>query len=68
MPKKTVASNFNAIDKKLTYDIKIISKILKSFFSSLAESLLFNYLYCSVFLIHEMSHIENTPEEKVILQ
>ena len=34
MPKKTVVSNFNAIDdnKSLTYDIKTMSKVFKDFF------------------------------------
>ena len=42
MHKKTVVSNFNAIDynKSLTYDMKIMSKIFKDFFSNLAESFL----------------------------
>ena len=42
MPKKTVVSNFNAIDndKSLTYDIKTMSKVFKDFFSNLAESFL----------------------------
>ena len=42
MPKKTVVSNFNAIDdnKSLTYDIKTMSKVFKDFFSNLAKSFL----------------------------
>ena len=42
MHKETVVSNFNAIDynKSLTYDMKIMSKIFKDFFSNLAESFL----------------------------
>ena len=42
MPKKTVVSNFNAIDngKSLTCDIKTMSKVFKDFFSNLAESFL----------------------------
>ena len=40
MPKKTVVSNFNAMDnnKSLTYDIKTMSKVFEDFFSNLAES------------------------------
>ena len=39
MPMKTIASNFNAIvnNKSLTYDTKIMSKVLKDFLSNLAE-------------------------------
>ena len=42
MPKKTVVSNFNAIDdnKSLTYDMKTMSKVFKDFFSNLAKSFL----------------------------
>ena len=42
IPKKTVVSNFNAIDdnKSLTYDIKTMSKVFKDFFSNLAKSFL----------------------------
>ena len=42
MPNKTVVSDFNAIeqDNTLTHDTRSISKIFKSFFSNLAESLL----------------------------
>ena len=39
LPKKTVVSNFNAIDynNSLTYDIKRMSKVSKDFFSNLAK-------------------------------
>ena len=80
MPKKTVVSNFNAIDndKSLTYDIKTMSKVFKDFFSNLAESFLSKlpdpsnkYNLESVFLyywnlaIPEVFQIKSTSEEKV---
>ena len=83
MLKKTVVSNFNAIDnnKSLTYDIKTMSKIFKDFFSNLAESFLaklrdlsnkYNlesiFLYYSNFAIPEVFHIKSTSEEKVLKQ
>ena len=42
MPKRTVISNFNAIEENdtLTYDTRSISKIFKNFFSNLQKSLL----------------------------
>ena len=42
MPKKTVISNFNAIEEgdTLTHDTRSISNIFKNFFSNLGESLL----------------------------
>ena len=42
MPKRTVISNFNAIEENdtLTYDTRSISKIFKNFFSNLAKSFL----------------------------
>ena len=42
MPKRTVISNFNAIEENdtLTYDTRSISKTFKNFFSNLAKSLL----------------------------
>ena len=42
MPKRTVISNFNAIEENdtLTYDTRSISKIFKHFFSNFAKSLL----------------------------
>ena len=42
MPKKTLISNFNAIESNnaLTFDKKTIAKFIKDFFSNLAESLL----------------------------
>ena len=41
MPNETVISNFNAIEENdtLTYDTRLISKILKNLFSNLAKSL-----------------------------
>ena len=80
IPKKTVVSNFNAIDdnKSLTYDIKTMSKVFKDFFSNLAKSFLdklpdpsnkYNlesvFLYYSNFAIPESFHIKITSEEKV---
>ena len=77
MPKKTVVSNFNAIDdnKSLTYDIKTMSKVFKDFFSDLAKSFLdklpdpsnkYNlesvFLYYSNFAIPEFFHIKCTSE------
>ena len=77
MPKKTVVSNFNAIDdnKSLTYDIKTMSKVFKDFFSNLAKSFLdklpdpsnkYNlesvFLYYSNFAIPELFHIKCTSE------
>ena len=75
MPKKTVVSNFNAIDdnKSLTYDMKTMSKVFKDFFSNLAKSFLdklpdpsnkYNlesvFLYYSNFAIPELFHIKST--------
>ena len=42
MPKKTLISNFNAVESNnaLTFDKKTIAKFFKDFFSNLAESLL----------------------------
>ena len=80
MPKKTAVSNFNAIDnnKSLTYDIKTMSKVLKDFFSNVAESFLaklldpskkYNlesiFLYYSNFAIPEVFHIKSTSGEKI---
>ena len=80
MHKKTVVSNFNAVDdnKSLTYDIKTMSKVFKDFFSNLGESFLVKlpessnkcslesvFLYCSDFAIPEVFHIKSTSEEKV---
>ena len=79
MPKKTVVSNFNAIDynKSLTYDIKTMSKVFKNLFSNLAKSFLdklpdpsdkcnleFVFLYYSNFAIPALFHIKSTSEEK----
>ena len=80
IPKKTVVSNFNAIDdnKSLTYDIKTMSKVFKDFFSNLAKSFLdklpdpsnnYNlesmFLYYSTFAIPQVLHIKGTSKEKV---
>ena len=77
IPKKTVVSNFNAIDdnKSLTYDIKTMSKVFKDFFSDLAKSFLdklpdpsnkYNlesvFLYYSNFAVPEFFHIKCTSE------
>ena len=79
MPKKTVVSNFNAIDynKSLTYDIKTMSKVFKNLFSNLAKSFLdklpdpsdkcnleFVFLYYSNFAIPVLFHNKSTSEEK----
>ena len=80
IPKKTVVSNFNAIDdnKSLTYDIKTMSKVFKDFFSNLAKSFLdklpdpsnkYNlesvFLYYLNFALPELFHIKSTSEKKV---
>ena len=41
MPNETVISNFNAIEENdtMTYDTRLISKILENLFSNLAKSL-----------------------------
>ena len=80
IPKKTVVSNFNAIDdnKSLTYDIKTMSKVFKDFFSDLAKSFLdklpdpsnkYNlesvFLYYLNFALPELFHIKSTSEKKV---
>ena len=80
MLKKTVFSNFNAIDnnKSLKYNIKTMSNLFKDFFSNLAESLLaklpdpsnkynleYIFLDHSNFAIPEVFHIKSTSEEKV---
>ena len=79
MPKKTVVSNFSAIDdKSLTCDIKAMSNVFKDFFSNVAKSLIDKlpdpsnkydlesvYLYYLTFLIPELFHIKNTTLEKV---
>ena len=79
MPKKTVVSNFNAIDdKSLTCDIKAMSNVFKDFFSNVAKSLIdklpdpsnkYNlesvFLYYLTFVIPELFHIKNTTLEKV---
>ena len=82
MPKKTVVSNFNAIDnnKSLTYDIKTMPKVFKDFFSNSAESFTaklpspsnkFNlesaFLYYSNFANPELFHIKSTSEKKVVV-
>ena len=80
MLKKTVFSNFNAIDnnKSLKYNIKTMSNVFKDFFSNLAESFLaklpdpsnkynleYIFLNHSNFAIPEVFHIKSTSEEKV---
>ena len=80
MLKKTVFSNFNAIDnnKSLKYNIKTMSNVFKDFFSNLAESFLaklpdpsnkynleYIFLDHSNFAIPEVFHIKSTSEEKV---
>ena len=80
MLKKTVFSNFNAIDnnKSLKYNIKTMSNLFKDFFSNLAESFLaklpdpsnkynleYIFLDHSNFAIPEVFHIKSTSEEKV---
>ena len=80
MPKKTLVSNFNAIDNNqlLTYDLKTMSKVFK-YFSNLPESFLakqpkpsnkYNlgsvFLYHSNFAIPEVFHIKRTSEEKLL--
>ena len=80
MLKKTVFSNFNAIDnnKSLKYNIKTMSNVFKDFFSNLAESFLaklpdpsnkynleYIFLDQSNFAIPEVFHIKSTSEEKV---
>ena len=82
IPKKTVVSNFNAIDdnKPLTYDIKTMSKVFKDFFSNLGESFLaklpdpsFKYnmesvfLYYSNFATTELFYIKSTLRRKSFL-
>ena len=49
MSKKTVVSNYNAIDNNnlLIYDIKTMSKVFKDSFSNLAESFLAKLPYPS---------------------
>ena len=81
MLKKTVFSNFNAIDnnKSLKYNIKTMSNVFKDFFSNLAESFLaklpdpsnkynleYIFLDQSNFAIPEVFHIKSTSEEKVL--
>ena len=81
MPKRTVISNFNAIEENdtLTYDTRSISKIFKNFFSNLAKSLLIKLpnppdkcnlqsviRYYSSFTISDDFCLSNTSEEKVL--
>ena len=80
MPKKTLVSNFNAIDNNqlLTYNLKTMSKVFKDF-SNLLEyflatqpdpsnkhNLKFVFLYHSNFAIPEVFHIKSTSEEKLL--
>ena len=81
MPKRTVISNFNAIEENdtLTYDTRSISKIFKNFFSNLAKSLLINLpnppekcniqsviIYYSSFTNSDDFCLRNNFEEKVL--
>ena len=81
MPKRTVISNFNAIEENatLTYDTCSISKNFKNFFSYLAKSLLINLpnapdkynlqsvlRYYSSFTNSDYFCLSNTSEEKVL--
>ena len=81
MPKRTVISNFNAIEENdtLTYDTRSISKIFKNLFSNLAKSLLIKLpnppgkynlqsvlRYYSSFTISDYFCLSNTSEEKVL--
>ena len=81
MPKRTVISNFNAIEENdtLTYDTRSISKIFKNFFSNLAKSLLIKLQnhpdkynlqsvlrHYSSFMISDYFCLSNTSEEKVL--
>ena len=82
MSKKTLVSNFNAIDnnKSLTYDIKTMSKVFKDFFSNPAESFIaklpdplnkfnleYTFLYYSNFANPEVFHIKSTSEKKIVV-
>ena len=81
MPKRTVISNFNAIEENdtLTYDTRSISKIFKNFFSNLAKSLLIKIpnppekynlqsviRYYSSFTISDDFGLSNASEEKAL--
>ena len=81
MPKRTVISNFNAIEENdtLNCDTHSISKIFKKFFSNLAKSLLIKLpnppdkcilqsvlRYYSSFTISDYFCLSNTSEEKVL--
>ena len=81
MPNKAVISNFNGIEKNvtLTYGTCSIFKILKNFFSNLAESLLIKppnpadkynlqsvIRYHSNFTISDSVCLSHTFEEKVL--
>ena len=81
MPKRTVISNFNAIEENdtLTYDTRSISKIFKHFFSNLVKSLLIKLpnltdkynlqsviRYYSSFMISDDFCLSKTCEEKVL--
>ena len=81
MPNKTLISNFNAMEDNdtLTYDIRSISTVFKSFFPSLAESLLIKLPnppdkynlesvlnYYSSFTITDDFYLNRTSENKVL--
>ena len=80
MPKKTLFSNFNAVERNdaLSFNEKVIAKIFKDFFSNLAESLLIKlpnapnkyniesvFQYYSKFIIEKPFHLSDTSEEEV---
>ena len=81
MPNKTAISNFNGKieNDTLTYDTRSVSKIFKSFFSNLGESLLIKLpnppdkynlqsviKYYSCFKVSDDFCVNKTSEEKVL--
>ena len=82
MSKKTVVSNYNAIDNNnlLIYDIKTMSKVFKDSFSNLLECFLaklpdpsnkhnlqYAFLYYSNFPIPEVFHVKSASEGKTLI-
>ena len=80
MPKKTLISNFNAVESNnaLTFDKKTIAKIFKDFLSNSAESLLIKlpiapdkyniesvFQYYSKFITEKPFHLRDTSEKEV---
>ena len=80
MPQKTLISNFNPVESNnaLTFDKKAIAKILKGFFSNLAESLLIKlpnapnkyniqsvFQYYLKFIIEKPFHLSITSQGEV---